>query len=110
MEDTRITKIRDIIRDVPDYPKEGIVFKDITTLLQDSEHFIMAVDLLCEAVEKLSFDAIAAIESRGFIFGSVLAYKLGVSFIPIAVGSSELRSQLISKSRYGLFFKNLIKF
>jgi adenine phosphoribosyltransferase len=83
MQDNRITKIRNIIRDIPDYPKKGILFKDITTLLQDSEHFNLAIDVLIESVQKMSFDAVAAIESRGFIFGSVLSYEMGIGFIPI---------------------------
>lgn len=83
MPDQRIEKIKAIIRDVPDFPKTGIIFKDITTLLQDKECFALSVDLMMEQVKDKEIDAIASIESRGFIFGAVLAYRMGVAFIPI---------------------------
>jgi len=79
----QLNKIRSAIRDVPDFPKEGIIFKDITTLLNDATLFAQSMDLLEELVKDYSFDAVAGIESRGFIFGSVLAYKLGLNFVPI---------------------------
>lgn len=72
-----------IIRDVPDYPKKGIVFKDITPLLGNPVAFRKAIDLLVEQVKDKKIDAIASMEARGFIFGSVLAYKLGVKFVPM---------------------------
>lgn len=75
--------IKSRIRDVKDFPREGIVFKDITTVLRDKEAFKRSVDLLCDHYKKQKIDYIAGIEARGFIFGSALAYKLGVGFIPI---------------------------
>ena len=96
MEDKRILQIKNVIRDVPDYPKEGIIFKDITTLLQNAELFSQAVDVLFETVSKMPIDAIAAIESRGFIFGSVLSYKMGVGFIPIRK-PGKLPAEVISE-------------
>ena len=75
--------IKSKIRDVVDFPREGIVFKDITTVLRDPIAFKNAVDLLANYFEKHKIDYIAGIEARGFIFGSALAYKLGVGFIPI---------------------------
>ena len=75
--------IKSKIRDVPDFPREGILFKDITTVLRDPEAFKHAVNLLAKHYEKQKIDYIAGIEARGFIFGSALAYKLGVGFIPI---------------------------
>ena len=75
--------IKSKIRDVIDFPREGIVFKDITTVLRDPHAFRDAVDLLTKHFEKQKIDYIAGIEARGFIFGSALAYKLGVGFIPI---------------------------
>ena len=75
--------IKSKIRDVVDFPREGIVFKDITTVLKDKDAFKHAVDLLTKHFEKQKIDYIAGIEARGFIFGSALAYKLGVGFIPI---------------------------
>jgi len=71
------------IRDVPDFPKPGIVFKDITTLLNDAEAFGLLMDHLAERYRDAKLSYIAGIESRGFIFGAALAAKLGVGFVPI---------------------------
>jgi len=71
------------IRDVPDFPKPGILFKDITTLLKDGESFKAAVDGLMERVGKREIDVVVGMESRGFIFGAPIAYKLGVGFVPV---------------------------
>ncbi len=65
------------IRDVPDFPKKGIIFKDITTLLRDPSLFKKAVDLLYRRYRSDKIDYVVCVEARGFIFGSVLAYKLG---------------------------------
>lgn len=70
------------IRDVPDFPKDGIVFKDITPLLKDGEAFRQAIDMMAENYKGKKIDLIVGAESRGFIFGSALAYKLGIGFIP----------------------------
>lgn len=75
--------IKSKIRDVLDFPREGIVFKDITTVLRDPEAFKRAVDLLAKHYQKQKIDYIAGIEARGFIFGSALAYKMAKGFIPI---------------------------
>jgi adenine phosphoribosyltransferase len=83
MKEKQLNTIRNAIRDIPDFPKKGIIFKDITTLLNDATLFAQSVELLEELVDEYSFDAVAAIESRGFIFGSVLAYKMGLNFVPI---------------------------
>ena len=71
------------IRDVKDFPKEGIVFKDITTLLNDPKAFKILMDHLEERYKSYNLDFVAGIDSRGFIFGSVLADRLGVGFVPI---------------------------
>ena len=71
------------IRDVPDFPKPGIVFKDITPLLQSPEGLSLAVDQLVEAASGYRFDLVAGIESRGFLFGTVIAQRLGKGFVPI---------------------------
>lgn len=71
------------IRDVPDFPKPGIMFKDITTLLQDGAAFRQAIDALVGLCEGRAIDKVVAIESRGFIFGSVVAERLGVGFVPV---------------------------
>ena len=75
--------IKSKIRDIPDFPREGIIFKDITTVLKDPEAFKHAIDSLAKHYEKQKLDYIAGIEARGFIFGSALAYKMGIGFIPI---------------------------
>ena len=69
--------LKDIIRDIPDFPKKGIVFKDITTLLADAKSFHRMVDLLAHRYIGEKIDQIVGIEARGFILGSALAYKLG---------------------------------
>ena len=71
------------IRDIPDYPKPGIIFKDITTLLKDKKAFALAQHALLERYKNTSPDLIAAVEARGFIFGGALANALGCGFIPM---------------------------
>lgn len=71
------------IRAIPDFPKPGILFRDITTLLNDKEAFKSAIDQLADLLKSVSFDYIVAAESRGFIFGGALAYKLGCGFVPV---------------------------
>jgi adenine phosphoribosyltransferase len=75
--------LRSIIRDVPDFPKPGIIFKDITPLLKDPLAFRETLDQLQKAVGNLTINGVVGIEARGFIFGSALAARLGVGFIPI---------------------------
>lgn len=70
-----MAELRDLIRDVPDFPKKGIVFKDITTLTKDSDGFYQAVEALAARFDPQEIDKILGIESRGFIFASALAYK-----------------------------------
>ena len=69
--------IEDFIRDVPDFPKQGILFKDITPLLQSPEGLRQSIDGLAAVVDPSSYDVVCGIESRGFIFGTALASKLG---------------------------------
>ncbi len=75
--------LTDYIRDVPDWPKQGILFKDITPLLSNPEAFSTAVTAIAEKFSKEQIDCVAGIEARGFIFGAVIAQKLGVGFVPI---------------------------
>ncbi len=75
--------MKNLIRDVPDFPKAGIVFKDITPLLADPKGFQMAIDTLAERVRDVEFDVILGPEARGFIFGCPLALKMGRGFAPI---------------------------
>lgn len=71
------------IRDVPDFPKPGILFKDITTLLKDPQAFRQSIDLLTDAFRPDNVDVVVGMESRGFIFGAPLAYNLGAGFVPV---------------------------
>jgi len=74
-------ELKDYVRTIPHWPKQGIMFRDITTVLKSPEGFKLAVDKLLEHYRGMAFDKIVAIESRGFIFGAVLAYELGKSLI-----------------------------
>ncbi len=75
--------IKPLIRNVPDYPVKGIMFKDITTLLKDAEGFRFSINEFVNRYVDIKIDKVAGIESRGFIFGSALAFELGVGFVPI---------------------------
>ncbi len=75
--------VREHIREVPDFPKEGILFLDITTAVKDAKAMQYMIDFLFEKFKDEKIDYVAGIESRGFIFGAALAYKLNAGFIPI---------------------------
>jgi adenine phosphoribosyltransferase len=75
--------IKSFIRTVPDYPKPGILFRDVTGLLEDARGLRMAVDLIVHRYIDRKIDVVAGIEARGFIFGTAVAYELGVGFIPL---------------------------
>jgi len=75
--------LRMAVRDVPDFPKKGIVFKDITPVLSDAVLFRVSIDLFLERCRGRNIDKIVGIDARGFLFGSAVAYELGVGFIPI---------------------------
>ena len=81
--DSQVQQLKAAIRDVPDFPKPGIQFKDITTLLQDPVLFRRSIDMLAVVCGDLRVDKVVAIESRGFILGGALAYHLGVGFVPV---------------------------
>ncbi|HUP28456.1 MAG TPA: adenine phosphoribosyltransferase [Chloroflexia bacterium] len=72
-----------LIRDIPDFPVPGILFRDITTLLKDGPAFKEVIEQLCSKLGELKPDKVVAIESRGFIFGAPIAYNLGVGFVPV---------------------------
>jgi adenine phosphoribosyltransferase len=71
------------IRTIPDFPQPGIVFRDITTLLQDAEAFSASIDAMTAPLRGLKADALIGIESRGFIFGAPIARELGIGFVPV---------------------------
>jgi len=78
-----LDKLRAGIRDVPDFPKKGIIFKDITPILSDRALFRASIDLFLEQCRGKKIDKIVGIDARGFLFGSTVAYELGVGFVPI---------------------------
>lgn len=75
--------LKQFIRDIPDFPQPGVVFKDITPLLKDRAALRWVVDRLTEEFRGASLDAVVSIESRGFLFGAPLAYNLGIGLVPI---------------------------
>ena len=78
-----MSKVEQYITSIPDFPKEGIIFRDITTVLGDADGFHLAVDEMTALLDGVEFDAIAGLESRGFLFGAPMAYNLHKAFIPI---------------------------
>lgn len=75
--------LKDKIRNIPDFPKPGIIFRDLTTLLKDGEAFSYVIDIMSEETKKYGPSKIAGIEARGFILGAAVAAKLGIGFVPI---------------------------
>ena len=76
-------ELKKLIREVSDYPKPGILFYDLTSLLKDKRGFHLLVDRLCEHYNSHTIDIVAGIEARGFIFAPALAYRLGAGFVPV---------------------------
>ena len=76
-------ELKEYIRNIPDFPEEGIIFRDVTSILQDADGLKLAIDELAKKLEGLEFDVIAGAESRGFLFGMPLAYLLHKPFVPI---------------------------
>jgi adenine phosphoribosyltransferase len=81
--DPRLAPLRARVRDIPDFPKPGILFRDLTPLMGDGPVLRLCVDLLVERVERHRPDVIVAVESRGFIFGAPVAAALGIGFAPV---------------------------
>ncbi|UCC86864.1 MAG: adenine phosphoribosyltransferase [Anaerolineales bacterium] len=90
-------ELASLIRDVPDYPIEGILFKDITTLIQNADAFQEVIDWMVELYADISVDCVVAIEARGYIFGAPLAYRLGAGFVPVRK-PGKLPAKTISES------------
>ena len=78
-----VAKLRALVRTVPDFPKAGIQFRDVTTLIADAAGFAATIEHLAQRADGLRIDMIAGIEARGFIFGAALAVHMGVGFLPI---------------------------
>src|SRR5438105_13544154 len=83
MPDDVIARLRAAVRDVPDFPKKGIVFKDITPVLNDGTLFHSSIDIFLDRCRGKQIDKIVGIDARGFLFGSAVAYQLGVGFVPL---------------------------
>jgi adenine phosphoribosyltransferase len=83
MSSERLEKLRAGVRDVPDFPKKGIIFKDITPILKDGVLFRASVDLFLEECRDKKIDKVVGIDARGFLFGSAVAYELGIGFVPL---------------------------
>lgn len=100
--------IKSKIRIVEDFPKEGISFKDITTLTQDPQAFDEAIDMLIDAVKDVEFDYIVGIEARGFILAAPMAIKLGKGFVPVRK-PGKLPGNIISKEYDLEYGKNVVE-
>ena len=90
-------KMEDYVRSIPDFPEEGIIFRDVTSVLQDADGLALAIDSMQALVKDLDFDVIVGTESRGFIFGVPIAYNLHKPFVPVRK-KGKLPCETISKS------------
>ena len=75
--------IEEYVRSIPDFPEEGIIFRDVTSILEDADGLHLAIDLMQEKVQDVDFDIVVGPESRGFIFGVPVAYNLNKAFVPV---------------------------
>src|SRR5436305_14326056 len=82
-----LDQLRAAIRDVPDFPKKGIIFKDITPILGSGKLFRMAIEAFLEQCRDKKIDKIVGIDARGFLFGSAVAYDLGAGFVPLPINA-----------------------
>ena len=83
MEILQMKKLEEYVRSIPDFPEKGIIFRDVTSVLQDADGLTLAIDSMKEKVEGVDFDVVAGTESRGFIFGVPIAYALHKAFVPV---------------------------
>src|SRR6478609_6180828 len=98
-----VEQLRCAVRDVPDFPKKGVVFKDITPVLSDPVLFHASIDLFLDRCRGRKIDKVVGIDARGFVFGSAVAYELGVGFVPIRKrGKLPFQAEIASYSlEYG---------
>ncbi|MDO4295314.1 MAG: adenine phosphoribosyltransferase [bacterium] len=75
--------VADYVRSIPDFPEKGIIFRDVTTILQDADGLAMSIDALADMLKDIEFDVVVGPESRGFIFGVPIAYKMHQGFVPV---------------------------
>ena len=90
-------KVEDYIRTIPDFPEPGIMFRDVTSILQSAEGLKLAIDQMIRLLDGVEFDVIAGAESRGFIFGVPIAYAMGKPFVPVRK-AGKLPCETVSKS------------
>ncbi len=88
--------LKEKVRSIPNFPKEGIEFLDITTVLKDAEAMVQSIDEMAKKLEGVDFDLVLGPESRGFIFGMPVAYKLGKGFVPVRK-AGKLPAEVVSK-------------
>lgn len=92
-----MSKVEDYIRSIPDFPEPGIIFRDVTSILQSAEGLKLSIDELVKKLDGVEFDVIAGAESRGFIFGMPIAYLLNKPFVPIRK-AGKLPCETVSKT------------
>lgn len=80
---TKAVNLEKYIRNIPDFPKPGILFRDVTTLIQNGKAFKASIDMLVKEYKNKKIDKIVAVEARGFIFGAAIAHRLGIGFVPV---------------------------
>lgn len=90
-------KVEDYIRSIPDFPEKGIIFRDVTSILQDADGLQLAIDEMKKLLDGVDFDVIAGAESRGFIFGVPIAYALHKPFVPVRK-AGKLPCETVSKT------------
>lgn len=90
-------KLEDYVRSIPDFPEEGVIFRDVTSVLQDTDGLRLSIDAMQKLVEEVECDVICGTESRGFIFGMPIAYNLHKAFVPIRK-KGKLPCETISES------------
>lgn len=90
-------ELKDYVRTIPNFPEEGVMFRDVTTVLQDPEGLKLAIDSMQDKIRDLDFDIIVGAESRGFLFGMPIAYNLNKAFVPVRK-KGKLPAETISES------------
>ena len=95
MGQVNVEQIRSAIRDIPDFPKPGILFKDITPILGDGKLFHWVIDRLAEEAHKANPSKLVGIDARGFLFGAAVAYKLGVGCVPVRKKGNSLSQRSV---------------
>lgn len=96
--------IKSVVKSVPDYPKPGIIFRDVTSVLEDHKAFSACISLLVERYQGMGFDKVAGTEARGFLFGAPLAIELGLGFVPVRK-PNKLPREVVSETyelEYGM--------